>query len=179
MYNVVGMHRTNILRIAYYRLHINLGFTLVELLVSIGLLAVLSAGVVSIIGTGPAKTGRDGKRQTDLQSIASALELYRNDNGTYPQCTGGVTGCTAGSLVNGTGMPSFSGYLSTIPGDVKSPTREYRYAPLDSSSNACDGTLGDKCVKYSLCAALENGTGSVVGCGTCGATTCNVLVLSP
>jgi len=55
------------------------GFTLIELLVVIAIIGLLSTlAVVSLSG---ARTkARDAKRTSDLRTIQSALELYRNEN---------------------------------------------------------------------------------------------------
>ena len=60
------------------------GFTLIELIVSITIIAVLTAvGVVSYSGAN--KRARDSRRMADLEKIRIALELYRQSVGTsYP-----------------------------------------------------------------------------------------------
>ena len=59
------------------------GFTLVELLVVITILAILS--VIGIAAySGVQKNARDTKRKTDFRSIKLALELYKQNNGKYP-----------------------------------------------------------------------------------------------
>ncbi len=59
------------------------GFTLVEIMISIAIVGILSViGVVSY--NSAQKSNRDQARVRDLQIIKQALELYRNDYGTYP-----------------------------------------------------------------------------------------------
>ena len=62
----------------------NKGFTLIELIVSITIIAVLTVvGVVSYGGA--SKKARDSRRIADLEKIRIALELYRQDVGSsYP-----------------------------------------------------------------------------------------------
>ena len=60
-----------------------LAFTLIELLVVIAIIGVLST--LSIVALGNARTkSRDARRVADVKQIATALELYYNDNGNYP-----------------------------------------------------------------------------------------------
>jgi len=77
------------------------GFTFVELLVVITIIAVLTAiGVVSYQSTN--KSSRDAKRKTDLENIRSALELCRLEDGRYPPdgsvVFGGELTCSGGSV---------------------------------------------------------------------------------
>lgn len=59
------------------------GFTLIELLVVISIIGILATvGIASF--SKAQKSARDGKRKTELTQIASALEMYRADNGKYP-----------------------------------------------------------------------------------------------
>ena len=59
------------------------GFTLIELIVSVTIIAVLTVvGVISY--TGASQKARDGRRIADLEKIRIALELYRQDVGAYP-----------------------------------------------------------------------------------------------
>lgn len=79
------------------------GFTLIELLVVIAVLAIL-AGIVIFNVTGVANRGSTAACQTDLKTIQTASDAYKNDNGSYP--------ANVGVLV-----PT---YLHTAPTDVGS-----------------------------------------------------------
>ena len=59
------------------------GFTLVELLVVIAIIGVLAGIVLVSLNTARAK-GRDGRRIADVRQIQTALELYLNDQSSYP-----------------------------------------------------------------------------------------------
>lgn len=59
------------------------GFTLIEIMITISIIAVLAAVSISVFSN-VQKSNRDQKRIRDLQSIKQALELYRSDNGAYP-----------------------------------------------------------------------------------------------
>jgi len=61
----------------------NKGFTLFELLVSISIIALLTAIAVVSFG-GVNKKARDSKRKSDIGEITLALENYRQVNGSYP-----------------------------------------------------------------------------------------------
>lgn len=66
------------------------GFTLVELLVTISIIATISA-IGFLTYTTVLKQGRDAKRQSDLRAIQSALEQYRADQGSYPTALASLT----------------------------------------------------------------------------------------
>ncbi|HEY9480652.1 MAG TPA: type II secretion system protein [Candidatus Paceibacterota bacterium] len=59
------------------------GFTLIELLVVIAIIGLLSSIVLASLNTARAKS-RDARRQTDMHSIQSALQLYYDKNGSFP-----------------------------------------------------------------------------------------------
>ncbi len=98
------------------------GFTLVELLVVIALLAVITTGVILLLN--PAYLigkSNDGKRKSDLYQIQSALQMYITDVGTYPAS---VT--CGGSIANGSNT-----YLQKVPCDPKyggTSTWNYHYS---------------------------------------------------
>ena len=59
------------------------GFTIVELLIVIVVIAILAA--ISIVAyNGIQQRGRMATRASDVSSIQKALEIYRADNGVYP-----------------------------------------------------------------------------------------------
>lgn len=59
------------------------GFTLVELMVVITIIAILSVVGVTVF-SGVQKSARDAKRRADLDAIRLALEQYKTTNNTYP-----------------------------------------------------------------------------------------------
>jgi prepilin-type N-terminal cleavage/methylation domain-containing protein len=77
------------------------GFTLIELLVVIAVLAILAAVVVlNLLGVDKSATSTACK--TDLQTVQSAADAYRNDTGSYATSLGDL-------------HPT---YLHTVPGSV-------------------------------------------------------------
>ncbi len=61
----------------------NTGFTLVELMLVIAIVSLLASVVMAGLQKASSK-GRDAKRISDLQSVAAALEIYYQDNNSYP-----------------------------------------------------------------------------------------------
>ena len=61
------------------------GFTLIELIIVIGIIALLAA--ISFVAINPAKRigdANNSQRWADLVSISKAIELYTADNGSLP-----------------------------------------------------------------------------------------------
>jgi general secretion pathway protein G len=129
-------------------------FTLIELLVVISIIGILIS--LTLFGIqGARKSSRDAKRKADLETIRSALEIYRDDVGAYP------TTLSFGSSL--TYAPTNTTYMEEVPQEVLSD-RNYAY----SSS----GTT------YTLCVALEGGGSDSCSGLSCG-TTCNYKVTNP
>src|SRR5882757_2720666 len=59
------------------------GFTIVELLIVIVVIAIL-ATLVIVTFTGIQQKARDSQRQTDINAVDSHVEAYYAQNGTYP-----------------------------------------------------------------------------------------------
>ena len=72
------------------------GFTLLELLVVIGIIGLL-ASILVINLTSARKRARDTKRIADIRNIQTATEDYYGKNGKYP--------ATIGDLVTGNQLP--------------------------------------------------------------------------
>src|SRR5512138_652794 len=74
-------------------------FTLVELLVTIAIIGLLS--MVAIVSLNQSRSrSRDGKRQADVKQIMTAMQMYYDANGRYPDASG-TLGCSCGSLALG------------------------------------------------------------------------------
>jgi len=77
---------------------INPGFTLVELLVVMAILAILSTVALGQF-TNSQKKARDTQRKSDLDNVARALEMYYNDNKTYPASSEGKIAVDGGATI--------------------------------------------------------------------------------
>ncbi len=91
----------------YYMLRVPInrlsGFTLLEVMVTVTIVAILTTVVVTSFGTAR-EQARDAQRKTDLRTVEAALALYKNKYGRYPAaCNGPTTGST----------PEFSGQVGT------------------------------------------------------------------
>lgn len=65
------------------------GFTLIELMIAISIIAVISAVGFTTFSQSQMRA-RDSRRKSDLRAISVALELFRQKNGRYP-CAGVTT----------------------------------------------------------------------------------------
>lgn len=133
----------------------SLGFTIIELLVSITIIGLIT----SIGATGfqaITRNGRDALRKTDLEKLRSALEIYKSDYGIYPPAS---LPCMADLT---------QGYINPYPVDPKSG--ELRYCYVRGGTN----------LTYELCAHLENGdtTDLCGGVQSC-VINCNYQVVNP
>lgn len=143
------------------------GFTLIELLVVMTIIALLVA-LSGFAMSGARESARDSRRMSDLETIRSALELYKADCGKYP------ASLTIGSSIKGddsnASCLSSNVYLEKVPDDPIPTPRSYTY----SSSSPY--------TTYSICTALEGDTTAATGCttGSCGSSvTCSYIVKNP
>jgi prepilin-type N-terminal cleavage/methylation domain-containing protein len=63
------------------------GFTLIELVLVVGIITVLSALVLSTVGYAR-KKGARARAETEIAAMSAACENYKADNGVYPNSSG-------------------------------------------------------------------------------------------
>ena len=94
-----------------------LGFTLIEVLVVVAILAILAAIVVPRIMDRPDEAKRVAAK-ADIGAIVSALKLYRLDNGGYPTTDQGLAALVQKPTTNPVpGNWKQGGYLERLPKD--------------------------------------------------------------
>jgi len=124
-----------------FRVSVNLGFTLLELIVVIAIISILSTiGINSF--TAAQRRSRDAKRMTDIREIQTALEQYYSICGyLYPTLI-------PGGFYNSINCPAPPiSIMPMVPVDPKPPSMTPYYC-----QTTCDGSI------YTVCAALEAGT---------------------
>ncbi|MBI2052379.1 MAG: prepilin-type N-terminal cleavage/methylation domain-containing protein [Candidatus Sungbacteria bacterium] len=97
------------------------GFTVIELLVVIAVIGILSSIVLVSLNSSRAKA-RDARRAADIKQVQLALELFFDNNNSYPVASawfGGQGNCW-GTVTNNW-VPGLSpGYVSALPLDPRS-----------------------------------------------------------
>ncbi|MBI3638524.1 type II secretion system protein [Candidatus Wolfebacteria bacterium] len=125
----------------------NSGFTLIEILIVVAIIATLAS--VVLVGLGSFRgRGRDTRRISDLRQIQSALELYYAKNQTYPDFPVNFSDPST------SGWLAFSNALITAGIGVSNLSND----PLKSQSYAY-GTNGQS---YVLGAKLEDENSSAL-----------------
>ena len=105
------------------------GFTLVELIVVVSILAILAGALIPRITNRMAQS-RDAQRLSDIRTIKTAVDQYFIDKGTYPaphqnSAFGGWDVSQDGDFI-----PELfaAGYLKSVPHDpLNDDTYQYRY----------------------------------------------------
>ena len=125
-------------------------FTLIELVVVVGLILVLTGLVLSTVGYAR-KKGARARAETEIAAMSAALESYKADNAVYPAYPGPTPGSHAlyqglsgdgndaiGGTIASTGTPSSSGksYMTLKP-NMLSPN------PPDATTHVIDPFRND------------------------------------
>lgn len=117
------------------------GFTLIELVVVISILAILSGVLVPRVKD-HMQAARDARRLADIKTIRNAIEQHYQDKGTYPVANtnssyGGWDVSHDGDFIS---TLVEAGYLSEAPADpINDATFHYRYYVYDAGSYGCGG----------------------------------------
>ena len=101
------------------------GFTLIEVLVVVVILAILAAVVVPKVMEHPGEA-RQARAKADVQAVVTALNTYKLDNFTYPSNEQGLVALVA-KPAGSPEAPNWKkgGYLDRVPKDPWG--REYLY----------------------------------------------------
>lgn len=139
------------------------GFTLVELLVVVGVLGILAAAIfVTMDPLSQFQKARDTQRKNDLVEIQKALEQYYQDFNGYP-ASSGMFNLDYKIMYNGRELDwggNFSPYMIKLPKDPDA-TRRYVYNGGGQQS-------------FYLYASLERGGKDPASCNTSGTACPNV-----
>lgn len=113
------------------------GFTLIELLVVISIISLLSSVVFASVNSSRAKA-RDATRLAEVRQLVTVLQLYFNDNNSFPPTSGAQGGwaclghgdagtCWKGSYHGITALDNSLSpqYISKIPDDPLNDTAHY------------------------------------------------------
>ena len=114
------------------------GFTLIEMLIVITIIALLASIILVGMGSARAKA-RDSRRIADLHNVQNALELYFSKNGKYPTATnwdGLITALTNAGIG-----------INQIPTDplINNTTYFYRYGADDAGTDYVLGAQLEQC----------------------------------
>ncbi|MDD4412336.1 MAG: type II secretion system protein [Patescibacteria group bacterium] len=114
----------------------NKGFTLIELLVVIVIIGILATLTTVALSTARVKA-RDAKRISDIKQMQTALELYYNEENTYPPTSALDVGK---ALVGAQSGKTFMGKIPAGPNTGET----YTYAQINSGTSYALGYVLEK-----------------------------------
>lgn len=131
------------------------GFTLIEVLVVIIVIAILAS--LSIVAyTGIQQRARDAERQTDMEALAEAIEVWRveeNNSGGYPAWGGAMNSSTWVAENLGIDPEIIIAPGGSTPSSLvtwQPTTSEYRYMKFNPDGTDCGATHPDDCHSFRL-----------------------------
>lgn len=128
------------------------GFTLIELMVVMAIIGTLASVVMVSVETARSKA-RDTARKAALNQIQVALELYRNDHGTFQVAGGGHMGGGQGWLAYENGSTYGTAVTRVLYNEG------YLTAPIIDDPTTTPGYMIYVCnngQSYAISATLEN-----------------------
>lgn len=155
------------------------GFTLIELIVVIGIISVMAIAVLATLDPiSQFYKANDARRKADLSQIQKALESYYQDSGRYPATTGNPNY----QMQSIPWDSNWSPYMNLVPKDPKSTHKYVYYAPSDGQSYYIYANLERGMKDPQVCNTGGSACASLSTLGilstACGAT-CNYGVSSP
>ena len=140
------------------------GFTIVELLIVIVVIAILAA-ITIVAFNGVQARARDSERRSDFSHLQKAIEMYMADNGEYPYCGASNATAVTSCEISGLAARLTPKYMSAIPQDPINVTNlQYFYARGWKKSSPTGHTRTDSYQDYSMGMRLET-----EACGCSGA----------
>jgi len=110
------------------------GFTIVELLIVVVVIAVLAA-ITTVAYNGIQKRARDGQRKQDIAAIQKALEMYYIDNNEYPPGSGSTS-------INGSWSTTADGSWANLETELKPYLSKLPADPISTPNQPLSGTTG-------------------------------------
>lgn len=135
------------------------GFTIIELLIVIAIIGLLAT--ISMVALNGARLkGRDAKRVGDIRQVQTALELYFNDQNSYPLAATAITLgdaaykvlCDGGfvATANATNCPLNKIYMGIVPTNPAPGGTAYLYSTTTNLNYNIGFTLEDATGGYAL-----------------------------
>jgi len=118
------------------------GFTIVELLIVIVVIGIL-ATLVIVTFSGVQQKARDTKRETDVKALASQLEVYYANNGSYPALAQLQDNTWVQANLKGldlAGLTAPNGTGNTVSATASKTTYQYVVTPTGCTTAAKDCT---------------------------------------
>lgn len=148
------------------------GFTIVELLIVIVVIAILAA-IVIVAYNGVQARAYDSRRLQDIAEINKAIQAYKVTNGVYPPVTAANQDASwyETSYVTGSFLDPLrtNGLITKVPVDpINNSTYFYRYYLYGAGEYGCDMARGPYYVLSitHLQATSNYGQGPGFACGT-------------
>ncbi len=131
------------------------GFTIVELLIVIVIIAILAALVI-VTYSGMQARARDTERQTDVAAIAKSLEIFYSEKGYYPKKSNMSQSSAVWIKANLPELPAKAIVNPLAPSGTtnsikilfpSTTTADYGYVTLNTDGTDCDA---DECPRFTL-----------------------------
>lgn len=120
------------------------GFTLLELIVVVGLIAILGSVFISLGASKRQSTSGDAKIKDDVNQLVKGLKTYRERTGSFPNSTLGLDALAGGEL-------------KEVPSPPPGAGSDYSY---EAGPSGCEGTSASPCSSVAVFAPLFDGVKS-------------------